>query len=132
MAETFKFELVSPEQLLISQEVEQVVAPGTEGYFAVLKGHAPILSTLRPGVLDIRVSANEERRVFVRGGFAEGGPEGLTVLAEQAIPLEELDSAALNQQIQDGEEDVADAKSDEARRVAQERLDHLRQLQQSL
>ena len=132
MAEPFKFELVAPAKLLMSMDVEQVVVPGTEGYFAVLKGHAPLMSTLKPGVIEVQVSGNEEKRIFVRGGFAEVGPDSLTVLAEKAIPMDELDAAALAQEIKDAEEDVADARNDVLRGKAQEKLDQLQQLQASL
>lgn len=132
MAEPFKFELVAPAKLLMSMDVEQVVVPGTEGYFAVLKGHAPVMSTLKPGVIEVQVSGNEEKRIFVRGGFAEVGPDSLTVLAEKAIPMDELDAATLAQEIKDAEEDVTDARNDIARAKAQEKLDQLQQLQASL
>lgn len=132
MAEPFQFELVSPEALLMSEEVEQVVVPGSEGDFAVLKGHAPVMSTLKPGVVEITVSGNDQKRIFVRGGFAEAGPESFTVLAEKAIPMEELDKDALAQEVQNAEEDVRDAKTDEVRAKAQEKLDQLKQLQGSL
>ena len=79
---TFPFELVSPEKLLISTEVEQVVVPGTEGDFAVLKDHAPFMSTLRPGVVVVTEASTEVQRLFVRGGFADVSPRGLTILAE--------------------------------------------------
>lgn len=132
MADTFRFELVSPERLLISADAEQVLVPGAEGDFTVLPHHAPVLSTLRPGVLDVRLHGGEERRLFLRGGFAEVDPESLTVLAEHAIDLAELDAAALAQEIRDAEEDVADAKDDAARDKAQEKLDRLKLLQSSL
>ena len=131
MAGTFKFELVSPQQLLMSEDVSQVVVPGTEGDFAVLVGHAPVLSTLRPGVLEITGGA-KDRRIYVRGGFADTDPESLTVLAEQAIDLEELDAERLAQEIKDVEEDVADAKDDDTKATAQEMLDRLKLLQQTL
>jgi F-type H+-transporting ATPase subunit epsilon len=127
-----KFELVSPERLLMSAEVQQVTVPGTEGLFTVLPEHAPVLSTLRPGVVDVVTVENQHERIFVRGGFAEVNPGGLTILAEVAIPLAELDSAALEQQISDAEEDVSDAQDDETRRRAQESLDHLRELRSAL
>lgn len=127
------FELVSPERLLLSEEVAQVVIPGTEGEMTVLPGHAPVLSTLKPGVISVgREGAGAPERIFVRGGFAEINPKGLTVLAEVAVPIAELDAAMLAQQVKNAEEDVADAKGDEARRRAQETLDHLRALQQAL
>jgi F-type H+-transporting ATPase subunit epsilon len=127
-----KFELVSPERLLISGEVQQVTVPGTEGLFTVLPNHAPVLSTLRPGVVDVITAQGEGQRIFVRGGFAEVNNTGLTVLAEVAIPLAELDSAALDEQLRNAEEDVADAQDDETRRRAQESLDHLRELCKAL
>jgi F-type H+-transporting ATPase subunit epsilon len=132
MADLFKFELVSPERLLVSAEIEQVVVPGSEGDFTMLAHHAPLLTSLRPGVLDIGSGGTERRRYFVRGGFAEVGPAGLTVLAETAIDLVELDRAALDQTIKDAEEDVADATEDGARDRAKTRLDHLRQVQLAL
>ena len=132
MADLFKFELVSPEDLLLSQDVRQVLVPGTEGNFTVLPGHAPVLSTLRPGVLDVLDEAGREERIYVRGGIAEVNPNGLTVLAENAVPLAELSPEMLSQQIRNAEEDVADAGDDEKRRRAQEALDHLRDLQGAL
>ncbi|HEY7766466.1 MAG TPA: F0F1 ATP synthase subunit epsilon [Aestuariivirgaceae bacterium] len=127
-----KFELVSPERLLISSEVQQVTVPGTEGLFTVLPNHAPVLSTLRPGVVEVVAEDGSTERIFVRGGFAEVNNLGLTVLAEVAIPLDELDSSALDQEVRNAEEDVADAQDDETRRRAQESLDHLRELRQAL
>ncbi len=132
MAEPFQFELVSPEKLLMSEDVEMVVVPGSEGDFAILKGHAPVMSTLKPGVVEIQINDKEQQRIFVRGGFAEAGPDSLTILAEKAIPMEDLDADILAQEIQNAEEDVNDAKSDEVRAKAQEQLDQLEQLQASL
>jgi F-type H+-transporting ATPase subunit epsilon len=126
------FELVSPERLLISAEVRQVTVPGTEGLFTVMPNHAPVLSSLRPGVVEVVMADGAEDRIFVLGGFAEVNNTGLTVLAEVAIPLAQLDSAALDKQVGDAEEDVADAQDDETRRRAQESLDHLRELRQAL
>ena len=126
------FELVSPERLLISAEVQQVTVPGTEGLFTVMPNHAPVLSTLRPGVVEVVTAEGSAERIFVRGGFAEVNNAGLTVLAEVAIPLAELDSTTLDEQLRNAEEDVADAQDDEKRRRAQESLDHLRELRQAL
>ncbi len=80
---TFKFELVSPERLLLSEDVEQVVVPGSEGDFTVLAGHAPVLSTLRPGVMDVKLPGGKAKRLYVKAGFAEVDPESLTVLAQR-------------------------------------------------
>lgn len=132
MADLLKFELVSPERLLLSDHVAQVTIPGTEGDFTVLAGHAPVLSTLRPGVVSVVDGNGGDMRIYVRGGFAEVSAGGLTVLAEEAIPLADLSPEVLAQQIRNAEEDFADATSDEARRRAQESLDHLRQLQSAL
>jgi len=132
MAELLKFELVSPEKLLMSAEVEQVVVPGSEGDFGVLVNHAPVLSTMRPGVIEITEADGKTQRIFVRGGFAEVNPQGLTILAETAINMDDLDSDALAGEITNAQEDVADAKSDDKRQKAQETLDHLQQLQESL
>jgi F-type H+-transporting ATPase subunit epsilon len=132
MPDPFKFELVSPERLLVAGEAEQVLVPGSEGDMTILAYHAPLLTTLRPGVLDIGFPGGEHQRYFIRGGFAEVGPKGLTVLAETAIDLRELDAGQLAQAVKDAEEDVADAKSDSARDRAQTKLDQLRQVQAAL
>ena len=95
----FAFELVSPEKLLFSGDVEEVVIPGTEGDFAVLKDHAPVISALRPGVLSYKDAKGDKQTLFVRGGFVEVSPAKIVVLAEEAIPLSEFDVAALDQRI---------------------------------
>ena len=132
MPDTFKFELVSPERLLITAEVEQVLVPGSEGNFTMLAHHAPLLTSLRPGLLEIGSSGAERRRYFVRGGFAEVGPSGLTVLAETAIDLTELEADMLNLAIKDAEEDIADAKDEGTRDRARTQLGHLHQVQATL
>ncbi len=128
----FHFELVSPEKLLFSGDVEAVVVPGTEGDFQMLKGHAPTMSMLRPGVVSIDETDSRTSKHFVRGGFAEISDKGLTILAEQAIPLADLDAAKLDQEIRNLEEDVADAQGDDARRAASEKLAHLKDLKTAL
>ena len=125
------FELVSPERLLMSEDVDAVEIPGTEGDMGILPGHAPVLSTLRPGVVTVTRGSKSDR-IFVRGGFAEVNPQGLTVLAEVAIPIAELDAGKIAEQIRNAESDVADAKTDESRRRAQENLDHLKALESAL
>src|SRR5216683_5837731 len=105
---TFHFELVSPERLVFTGEVSQVDVPGQEGEFGVFAGHAPYMATLKPGVLTIYGDGGPQR-IVVRGGFAEVGPSGLTVLAEQAVPASEIDAAAIAQAVKDAEEDLADA-----------------------
>ncbi|CDO59458.1 ATP synthase epsilon chain [Candidatus Phaeomarinobacter ectocarpi] len=131
MADKLHFELVSPERLLMSADADMVTVPGAEGDFGVMAGHAPFMTTLRPGVVDVQ-DGREETRLFVRGGFAEVNAEGLTLLAEHSVPLDELDSAALDQEIQNAQEDVDDAASDAARSRAEVKLNHLKQLRDAL
>ena len=125
------FDLVSPERHLISAEVDQVDVPGSEGDFGVFSGHAPVMTTLKPGVVAIHVTGKPVEKYFVRGGFAEVTLERLTVLAEEAMPLSELDGT-LDQRIKDAEEDVADAKDAAARDRAQTQLHRLRELRAAL
>src|SRR6185295_12843983 len=103
---TFHFELVSPEKLLFSGDVDQVDVPGAEGDFGVLAGHAPFVTTVRPGILTLH-RAEGELKVVVNGGFAEVNPEGLTVLADMAAPVDEFDRSVLAGQIKDTEEAAA-------------------------
>lgn len=128
---TFTFELVSPERLVFSGAVTWVDIPGSEGDFSVGAGHAPFIATLRPGILTVR-GEGEAKRLFVRGGFAEANPNGLTVLAERATPVEEIDTAQLRQLIKDAEEDVADAVTDEGRQKASAMLADLKQVADAL
>ena len=133
MAEKLKFELVSPERLLMEADVDMVTIPGTEGDFGVLPGHAPVISTLRPNILEVTETEGESpRRIFVRGGFADVALDRVTVLAEEAIDLRDLDRADLEQRIKDASEDVEDATSDEAREQAQEVHDQLKELLDAL
>ena len=124
----FHFELVSPERLLFAGDVEAVVVPGSEGAFTVLKDHAPVMSVLRPGIVEVDETASKKQRLFVRGGFADVSSNGLTILAELAVPIEDLDASKIDAQIQDAEEDVNDAVSLEAKRIASEKLDQLREV----
>jgi len=94
--------------------------------------HAPVLTTLKPGVITFKDEQGTEFKVFVRGGFAEVAAEGLIILAETAIPMEDLDKDRLSQEIKNAEEDVADAKNDAILSQAQQALDHLQQLQAAL
>ena len=128
---TFHFELVSPERLVFAGEVSQVDVPGEEGEFGVFAGHAPYIATLKPGVLTI-YGEDGPQRLVVQGGLAEMGPTGLTVLAEQAIPVAEIDSALIAQAIKDTEEDLADADNDAKRDKARQRLQQLNALKSAL
>jgi F-type H+-transporting ATPase subunit epsilon len=116
MADKVEFELVSPERLLVSKPVEMVVVPGSEGDFGVLIGHAPLISTLRDGVIEVHDEGRISDRIFVAGGFAEVTGERCTVLAEEAVPVGELDRAALEDDLKTLREDLA-AAPDDAMRV---------------
>jgi F-type H+-transporting ATPase subunit epsilon len=123
MADKVAFELVSPEKLLLSQDVDLVVVPGADGNFGVLPRHAPMISTIRPGVIQVfETRAGEPKAIFVAGGFAEVTPDRLTILAEEALPVGDIDRAALDQQIQDLGEDLADAKDDAERSAVETKL----------
>lgn len=128
MSKTFHFELVSPEKLLVSEPAEQVVVPGAEGDFAVLAGHAPVISTLRPGVLTVRTGDGKDRRLYVSGGFAEVSPESLTILAQQAVDMAGVEPAWTSAQIEAAEASLASAKTDEERYMASSALASLRGL----
>lgn len=132
MADKLKFELVSPERLLLSSDVDMVVVPGAAGDLGVLPGHAPLITTVRPGVIEVHQEGAPVERLFVRGGFAEVTPQGLTVLADEAMPLAELDRAALAQRLKDAEEDVRDARDETTRNRAEHAADQLRQVVDAL
>ena len=100
---TFHFDFVGPERSLYSGEVESVQLPGTEGEMTVLAGHAPVLTSLRVGVIVVTERANSGKRIYVRGGFADIGPTGVTVLAERAAPIEELTPESLDRDIEAAE-----------------------------
>ena len=111
---TFHFNLVSPEKLLFSGDVYQVDVPGSEGDFGVLEGHAPFVTTLRPGILVIH-REDGELRVVVNGGFAEVGPAGLTVLADMAVPVEDVNRDAFAGYVKEAEDAAAAAAEGPAR-----------------
>jgi len=112
MADQVKFELVSPERLLLSAEVDSVVIPGAEGDFGVLPGHSRLISTIRPGVITVFQAGRAPDRIFVEGGFAEVTPQGCTVLAERATPVADISRDQAAQAVQDAKEDIEDAKDD--------------------
>lgn len=128
MAGTFKFELVSPERVLLSGDAEQVVLPGSEGDFAVLVGHAPVIAMLRPGVIDATLQG-AKRRLFVKAGFAEVEPDRLTVLAQMALDLEQLDPARVSAELESAEAELSAAKDDETRMAAERVVESLKSLQ---
>ena len=125
MAEKIAFDLVSPERLLLSETADMVTVPGAEGYMGVMAGHMPLVSTLRPGMIDVN-NDGQDKRFFIRGGFTEISPDKIVVLAEEAIPMEEFDLEVLDQRIKDTEEDLIAAKTDAERARISEALDDLR------
>ena len=124
---TFHFDLVSPERLLLSGEVEQVDVPGSEGYFGVLAGHAPMVAALRPGVLTIKREGGEVK-IVILGGFAEVSASGLTVLADNAMMAEEFDKARLAEHIQAAEARIAKLDAGSLLDKEMTRLDHFKSL----
>lgn len=120
MADSFKFELVSPERLLLSASVTEVVLPGSEGEMTVMANHAPTMTTIRPGVLTVKEASGQTQKFVVFGGFADILPSGCTLLAESALPVSDLRKDALAKRVEQAKADLATAKSDDAKtRIAQ-------------
>jgi F-type H+-transporting ATPase subunit epsilon len=132
MAEAFQFELVAPERLLVSEQVEFVIIPGAEGEMTVMASHAPVMTTIKPGVVTVKTAAGETERYCVFGGFADILPTGCTLLAESAVAVNSIDRDNLAKRIQDAREDVADAKDDMTRTKAEQYLSHLTTLEAAL
>mgnify|MGYP003639618100 CR=1 FL=1 len=124
MADKLHFDLVSPERRLFAGDVDMVVVPGEEGDFGVLPKHAPFMSVIRSGAIIVTVDGVSER-TFIHGGFAEVTPDGLTILAEEAIPVSEIDVAALEQDLKNAQEDLGVAKSEADIELAQDRMTRL-------
>lgn len=132
MADKLQFDLVSPERAIASLQVDLVEAPGVEGEFGVMADHAPFMTVLAPGVVKY-TDGGAQTRIFVRGGFAEVTPAGLTILAEEAIPVAEFDRDDIARRIKNCEEDLADADTlPETRLHAQAELQHLKEIQAAL
>jgi F-type H+-transporting ATPase subunit epsilon len=127
---TFHFDLVSPEKLAFSGEVDQVDIPGVEGDFGVLAGHAPVVAAIRPGILTITTGGKQEK-IIVLGGLAEVSEKGLTVLADVATSLDELDRAQFAETISEMEEGLKEHEGDELDQAIA-RLDHYKSIQQQL
>lgn len=119
MADTLQFDLVSPAKLLLSEDVEMVVVPGGDGDFGVLPGHSPMLTTVRPGVIDIYENDKVKKKIFVVGGFAEVTQERCAVLAEEAIALDELSLETAQARLQTANDALTSAETDTAKDVAQ-------------
>ncbi len=131
MADKLHFALVSPERELFNGEVDHVVVPGSEGEFGVLPNHAPVMSVIKPGALKV-IEGGAERRIFVNGGFADVTPEGLTVLAEDAVDLADIIPVELEQEIKNVQEDLRDANSDAKREAAALKLTRLESIRAAL
>ena len=127
MSGTFRFELVSPERVLLSIDADQVVVPGADGDFAVLAGHAPVIATLRPGVIDVTAGGGK-RQLFVKSGFAEVDPARLTVLAEKAYDVQELSHATIAEELKTAEAELQNAKDDASKRMADTLVSELKRL----
>src|SRR5262245_11406057 len=122
MADQVKFELVSPERLLLSAQVDSVVIPGAEGDFGVLPGHSRLISTIRPGVITVFQGGRAADRIFVEGGFAEVTPDSCTVLAEHATPVADISREQAAQAVQDAKEDIEDSKDEASKAEAAKTL----------
>jgi F-type H+-transporting ATPase subunit epsilon len=122
------FDLVSPERLLLSEDAEMVTIPGAEGEMGVMAGHMPLVSTLKPGIVDVKIVHGQHDKYFVSGGFAEVTAAKITVLAEEAIPLTHLNEETLRQRIIDAEEDIATAKTEAEMQRATAALDQYKRL----
>ncbi|WP_442581570.1 F0F1 ATP synthase subunit epsilon [Mesorhizobium sp. ASY16-5R] len=129
MAESFQFELVSPERLLVSEKVVSVVIPGTEGEMTVMANHAPVMTTIKPGVVTVNTVSGEKERYVVFGGFADILPTGCTLLAESAVSVKNIDKSEIARRIQEAREDLSDAKDHAARTKAEEFLHQLTTLE---
>jgi F-type H+-transporting ATPase subunit epsilon len=132
MAEAFKFELVSPERLLVSEQVESVVIPGAEGEMTVMAHHAPVMTTIQPGVVTVKAASGQESRYVVFGGFADILPSGCTLLAESAVAVNDIDRTDVARRIQEAREDAADAKDDASRAKAEQYLHQLTTLESAI
>ena len=127
MASTFKFELVSPERILMSGDAEQVLLPGAEGDMTILAGHAPVISTLRAGVLDV-VLTGSKSRIFVKSGFAEVSPDRVTVLADKAYDMADFNAERIGGELAAAEAELAAAADDDTRFFANEAVSVLSKL----
>lgn len=131
MADKLQFDLVAPEARLFQGEVDMVVVPGSEGEFGVLAGHAPFMSTIRSGAIAIHEGA-DIRRTFIHGGFAEVTPNGLTILAEEAIDLTDVDASDVQRQLTEAREDLGQARNDDETRDAEGRIEKFQALLQAI
>jgi F-type H+-transporting ATPase subunit epsilon len=131
MADKLSFALVSPERELFNGDVDHVVVPGAEGEFGVLPNHAPAMSVIKPGALRV-INDGAERRIFVNGGFADVTPEGLTVLAEEAVDLDDIEPATLELDLKNAQEDLRDANTDAKKDAAQRAVTRLESIKAAM
>lgn len=129
MAGTFKFELVTPERMALSEDAAEVVVPGVEGQFTVLPGHAPVISALRPGVIEATLGDARKTRLFVKGGFAEVDADHLTILAQRALDVAAMDAATIADELRDAEAELTAAADDRMRLAAASAVEQLKALQ---
>ncbi|MGO4447823.1 F0F1 ATP synthase subunit epsilon [Phyllobacterium sp. TAF24] len=132
MAEAFHFELVSPERLLLSEQVTEVVVPGTEGYMTVMAHHAPLMATVKPGVVTVKLADGKPDSYVVFGGFVDVTPDGCTLLAESAVHVTDIKADELQNRIKDAREDFEDATTREQRAKAEDLLGQLTTLQEAI
>lgn len=131
MTDKLHFDLVSPEARVFEGEVDMVVVPGVDGEFGVLAGHAPFMSTIRPGAIAVH-AGGEVTRTFIQGGFAEVTPEGLTILAEEAIDLSTVDASDIERELTEAREDLGQARHEDETRDAQGRIEKFEALLQAI
>ena len=131
MADAFTFELVSPEKLIFSGDAAEVMVPGSEGYFTVMKNHAPFMSTVKPGVVEAKLADGTEMKIFVKGGLADVSPNGFTLLAEHAVEAAAMDKDMMDAQISAAEADLENA-GDAKKQAASEKVDQLKEVKASL
>ncbi|MFB2551241.1 F0F1 ATP synthase subunit epsilon [Ensifer soli] len=132
MADSFNFELVSPERLLISEKVSEVVLPATEGEMTVMAHHSPVMTTIRPGVVTVKTAAGATERYVVFGGFADIVPAGCTLLAESALHVKDVDRASIEARIEAAKADLTNASGDEHRTGLEQFLSDLTTLRQTV
>ena len=128
MADKLAFELVSPDRLLMAVEADSVAMPGMEGDFGVLPGHAPLMSALRAGVIQVEGGSEGPDRIYIAGGFAEVAADRLTVLAEEAIVVDDMDRADLEQRVAEANDELSGAEEGEDRRLAEGKVGVLQDL----
>lgn len=132
MATAFSFELVSPEKLILSGEAAEVIVPGSEGYFTVMANHAPLMSTVKPGIVEVKMVDGETHSVFVKGGFADVSPAGFTLLAELATPVADLTAEDLDTHISAANEAATNAKTDASKEAAIQLSNQLKEVKAAL